>query len=85
MYALDNVHIVSRTHTEVSDIPAHIQALYYRYKEIYIYQDSCRNTPAEKRTSTMRFNKLYAAIEAAGMNVPDVLVRMTNTEFDNGK
>lgn len=78
MFPLDCVHMVDRTHTDISDIPAHIQALYHSYKAVYIYQDSCRNTPAEKRTSTMRFNKFYNAVEAAGMNVPDVLVRMTN-------
>lgn len=78
MFALDYVKVASRTHTDISDIPVHIQVLYHRYKAVYIYQDSCRNTPAEKRTSTKRFNRLCRAIESAGMNVPDILVKMTN-------
>lgn len=81
MYALDNAHIVSRTHTDTSDIPAYIQAAYQRYADaralVSDYHPE-RSTAAQKRTATMRFNKLCDLCEAAGLKVPDVLMRMTN-------
>lgn len=70
--------IASRPLTDTSDISAEIKALYrsYRAAENAMKNDPWSNTASQKRTATMRFNKLYAAIEAAGLNVPNVLVRL---------
>lgn len=80
MYALDNVRIVSRPQIDISDIPAHIVTLHAKHIEAEhaMKNDPWSNTASQKRTATMRFNKLCDAIEAAGMDVPNTLVRLTN-------
>lgn len=81
MYALDNVFTVSTTTFDTSDIPAHIKAAYDRYAETKTtesvwYPD--RLTPAQKRTSTMRFNKFCDLCESEGLDVPNLLMRLGN-------
>lgn len=78
MYPLDNVKTVSRTHTDISWIPANIQELYLSYSAIVLHYDPCMNTAAQKRTSTMRFNKLCKACDDQGIDLAKVLFCMVN-------
>jgi len=81
MYALDNVRMVRQAPADISDIPAHIQAAYNRYAEsaelVSDYYPE-RSTAAQKRTRTIRFNKLCDLCEAANLDAPTILMRMTN-------
>lgn len=81
MFALDNVRTASCTQYDLSDIPAHIIAAVKRYEDaralVSDYQPEL-STPAQKRTATIRFNKVCNLCDAAGVNAASVLFRVTN-------
>ena len=64
---------------DVSDIPAHIIAAFNAYNSVPhsdYYPE--RTTRAQKRTRTMRFNKLVRLCEDAGVDLSSVLFRLGN-------
>ena len=84
MYALDNVKITSVTQYDLSDIPAHIMAAMERYMEAAALVSDYypeRSTAAQKRTRTIRFNKVCGLCEAAGISAPSVLFRVTSQKL----
>lgn len=81
MYALDNVRTASCTQYDLSDIPAHIITAIKRYEDakalVSDYQPDL-STPAQKRTATMRFNKVCDLCDAAGIDAVSAMFRVVN-------